>query len=562
MNFLTVALLFVCGCMSRGLKIKESKLNRRLLSRTTLNYQKTYVLYLTFGHMVEKKNPNHWNPNKNCEKMFNMDYTGEIKPYGTIALKVPHFVRNYIRKDMRLIMEAIFLKFLTISPENWLVVRPMVDEGERAKPLVGHPLTRKLELVGWGNDLTEREFSITKHETSYTVHASAIFNVFARYLNKNQLKVEARKGGTFLIFVGAPTDLFDTTKWEYAGDDYDEDGNIRAKYEYAGKYKAACVIAINHESPELKKYLETTKWQIMQDIPDELKKPRVLKDYNYKVIVKFVENRKKLQKGSYVANFLQSSAKVYYHTQVTDEWAVVNLTEDYHIKENIGHTLYVFPSSEDNWVAQAVKEIFVRKLNEMPGSSAARKTDTLPFVPAKQGNVNLKTELDAKDRDPFEFADLENPESARVSHVGEYAETMKSQMILHDVPVGTDQLTIDPELKEIHRFPSKEEEAPLPPKKIPEPPNDVPEHFVKLKNVPKYHDLQSYSRREVVFDNSIGEYVMKLVPNTSLLLKEYEVDKFGWDEEEEEHKKKTKEKIDRGIRPLPQREQVLSGLRV
>eukprot|EP01066_Platyproteum_vivax_P018020 Platyproteum_vivax@DN7477_c2_g1_i4.p1 len=284
MNFLTVALLFVCGCMSRGLKIKESKLNRRLLSRTTLNYQKTYVLYLTFGHMVEKKNPNHWNPNKNCEKMFNMDYTGEIKPYGTIALKVPHFVRNYIRKDMRLIMEAIFLKFLTISPENWLIMRPMVDGGTIAKDSVGRFLTGRSIIRCWGNQLTEPEIitdlwdidhsnlKIVKEggHLSYPLYSEAILQVFNRYLS-GDLELEASKGGTFVIFVGRPTQLFDTTKWEFKGGfRWDH------KYQYEGQYEGRCVVAINHESPELMKHLRSNWASISLEIGDRLKKTTVL----------------------------------------------------------------------------------------------------------------------------------------------------------------------------------------------------------------------------------------------------------------------------------------------
>eukprot|EP01066_Platyproteum_vivax_P018018 Platyproteum_vivax@DN7477_c2_g1_i2.p2 len=165
----------------------------------------------------------------------------------------------------------------------------------------------------------------------------------------------------------------------------------------------------------------------------------------------------------------------------------------------------------------------------MPGSSAARKTFS-DLISTQEERKSLVKKLDAKDRDPFEYVDLENPNNAWVSKVG------KSQMMQYETPVATDQLTIYTELKRIHSFPSKEEEAPLPPKKFPEPPDDAPEDFVMLENVPKYHDLQSYSRREVVFDNSIGEYVMIRVTNVQKPVPPEEIGeiKIGLNEEAED----------------------------
>eukprot|EP01066_Platyproteum_vivax_P015513 Platyproteum_vivax@DN6849_c0_g1_i1.p1 len=122
---------------------------------------------------------------------------------------------------------------------------------------------------------------------------------FNKYL-EGDLTLQASKGGTFVIFVGRPTQLQDINQWRYK-DDY----SLVEKYD--GHYKEDCIIAINHESPELKEYLEDNRIEFVQALNDRLKE---LEYQNYRALAQFVEDGKKLQKGSYVANRLKTDAKI------------------------------------------------------------------------------------------------------------------------------------------------------------------------------------------------------------------------------------------------------------
>eukprot|EP01066_Platyproteum_vivax_P018025 Platyproteum_vivax@DN7477_c2_g3_i1.p1 len=540
MNYLILLLLFACGLVSHGLKI--SKLKNKLLSRAVENDS---VIYMTFGQMVEKTDPRVWLCyDEKTEKTFNRDYKGIITPYGTIALRVSKKFGEQIQDAMMDIMEAVFLKFLTISPKNWLVMRPMVDEGTINNALFGRYLTGKHQMEGWGNLLTEPEIisdiwyideknlAIVNFKEgghlSYPLYSEAILQVFNRYLS-DQLTPQASNGGTFVIFVGAPARIRDSTQWARKKG-HEDDSDDASLYYFNGQYMGEYVVAINY-SPEVYgdrsvyNYFQNTRTGIVQELTSKLKN---LQFSNYKVTAEYVEDGEKLQEGSYVADRLKFGGNIDLEAQVTHEWEIVHLNKELYKSE--AYVLYEFPSKHkntDNIIAEMVKNAFMKSLNGMNPSTFDPKTfldtESSSHVARLIAKPKLDTTLVATDK---LVADR------KVTSIHKHPVTKKDapppRAYHGHVPYGKDEIVPADDIPKEFLAEARKWAAEHPLSASDMAKNPTPLNYIKIGKVAKALDKEDKSpkRRQVVFDEIEGQFVMKLVENTPLKMEDYKINNW------------------------------------
>eukprot|EP01066_Platyproteum_vivax_P018029 Platyproteum_vivax@DN7477_c2_g4_i3.p1 len=384
--------------------------------------------------------------------------------------------------------------------------------------------------------------------------ASLVYDIFSRTVYKRE-----SVGDTFVIFVGQPATIWDTAKWVHI-----QGYGDKAIYEYDGEYHGTFAVAISYEPSNTINHLEKENCQkIVQEITDKLKTAKL---YNYKVLAQFAEEGGKLQKDSKVANRLRTNGKfvkIASDAKVTDEWAVLNLHQELwpvHAAQKMVHFLYAFPF-DSSWIASMVKKVFVQNMYGMNGGLEEETYDMNRYVDVENPKQSLgkipdsATTKEEKNKKIKELNEnLAKPEYASFKTPASIEMMEKLQKV--NRPVATQHLMVDSELQDMSKRKVVDQVEPREePQEFFEPPDDIPEEFdyetrnwalqhplsasdmaknptplnyIKIGKVAKALDKEDKSpkRRQVVFDEIEGQFVMKLVENTPLKMEDYKINNW------------------------------------